>query len=100
MRAGATAALLMPPVLDVTFEELPARCPQEVFPEEVWPGKRKGHDVLKLVTEPERTARLIIGRPGPEAAAHVLVKRSEEHTSELQSHLNIVCRLLLEKKND
>src|SRR5207237_10624459 len=25
-------------------------------------------------------------------------RRSEEHTSELQSHLNIVCRLLLEKK--
>src|SRR5260370_22645422 len=28
-------------------------------------------------------------------AAHY---RSEEHTSELQSHLNLVCRLLLEKK--
>src|SRR5260370_26476670 len=27
-------------------------------------------------------------------------KRSEEHTSELQSHLNLVCRLLLEKKKD
>src|SRR5260370_10892308 len=26
------------------------------------------------------------------------ILRSEEHTSELQSHLNIVCRLLLEKK--
>src|SRR3989454_7641595 len=30
------------------------------------------------------------GRPGPE--------RSEEHTSELQSPCNLVCRLLLEKK--
>src|SRR4051812_49940959 len=27
------------------------------------------------------------------------VRRSEEHTSELQSHVNLVCRLLLEKKN-
>src|SRR5260370_28159930 len=27
-----------------------------------------------------------------------MMKRSEEHTSELQSHLNLVCRLLLEKK--
>src|SRR5690242_21053319 len=26
------------------------------------------------------------------------VARSEEHTSELQSHVNLVCRLLLEKK--
>src|SRR5260370_26441003 len=31
-------------------------------------------------------------------AAGPPVKRSEEHTSELQSHLNLVCRLLLEKK--
>src|SRR5438477_3650857 len=29
-----------------------------------------------------------------------LLSRSEEHTSELQSHVNLVCRLLLEKKND
>src|SRR5260370_26593459 len=27
-------------------------------------------------------------------------QRSEEHTSELQSHLNLVCRLLLEKKKN
>src|SRR5260370_20639814 len=30
----------------------------------------------------------------------LLVVRSEEHTSELQSHLNLVCRLLLEKKKN
>src|SRR5438477_8166764 len=30
--------------------------------------------------------------------AGVSVQRSEEHTSELQSHVNLVCRLLLEKK--
>src|SRR5260370_12951657 len=32
------------------------------------------------------------------AVQQVRVVRSEEHTSELQSHLNLVCRLLLEKK--
>src|SRR5260370_11232971 len=32
------------------------------------------------------------------AAAGSTNHRSEEHTSELQSHLNLVCRLLLEKK--
>src|SRR5260370_26554128 len=31
-------------------------------------------------------------------ACGITVTRSEEHTSELQSHLNLVCRLLLEKK--
>src|SRR5260370_32554203 len=35
---------------------------------------------------------------GPRAPAFTLQARSEEHTSELQSHLNLVCRLLLEKK--
>src|SRR2546422_4069061 len=32
------------------------------------------------------------------AVQHVGVHRSEEHTSELQSRLHLVCRLLLEKK--
>src|SRR5260370_14676721 len=32
------------------------------------------------------------------AAQQAATHRSEEHTSELQSHLNLVCRLLLEKK--
>src|SRR5438034_6686616 len=30
--------------------------------------------------------------------AHAQARRSEEHTSELQSHSDLVCRLLLEKK--
>src|SRR2546430_13093008 len=30
--------------------------------------------------------------------AHIKLPRSEEHTSELQSQSNLVCRLLLEKK--
>src|SRR2546430_12229826 len=34
------------------------------------------------------------------ACGRGLVSRSEEHTSELQSQSNIVCRLLLEKKNE
>src|SRR5690349_22873044 len=34
------------------------------------------------------------------AAASTVVARSEEHTSELQSRRDLVCRLLLEKKND
>src|SRR5467141_32937 len=35
-------------------------------------------------------------RRGPRCSS--MRPRSEEHTSELQSHLNLVCRLLLEKK--
>src|SRR2546422_1426537 len=32
------------------------------------------------------------------ASAVLIARRSEEHTSELQSRLHLVCRLLLEKK--
>src|SRR6266571_6843732 len=43
------------------------------------------------------TIQVSAGLPGasPETMAS---SRSEEHTSELQSHVNLVCRLLLEKK--
>src|SRR5438270_2108700 len=37
-------------------------------------------------------------RHGKVDARHQLSHRSEEHTSELQSQSNLVCRLLLEKK--
>src|SRR5438034_3048217 len=36
--------------------------------------------------------------PNKEKVGKVTKKRSEEHTSELQSHSDLVCRLLLEKK--
>src|SRR5205807_4477636 len=50
------------------------------------------------------TATFAGSRSVPEAESAVtrvvgLVFRSEEHTSELQSPCNLVCRLLLEKKN-
>src|SRR5690625_6844877 len=38
------------------------------------------------------------GALSPEAVAEALGRRSEEHTSELQSRGHLVCRLLLEKK--
>src|SRR5260370_17755889 len=42
----------------------------------------------------------ILGHDGDDAVSRDAKEcgRSEEHTSELQSHLNLVCRLLLEKK--
>src|SRR2546427_3672315 len=49
-------------------------------PKVIWKGKPYPETVLLRLMSPE-------GRP-----------RSEEHTSELQSQSNLVCRLLLEKK--
>src|SRR5690242_21632708 len=42
----------------------------------------------------KRIRAYMAGELDPKFAGH----RSEEHTSELQSHVNLVCRLLLEKK--
>src|SRR5438477_9297336 len=46
-------------------------------------------------TTPDSTAP---GSTAPGSADQAARSRSEEHTSELQSHVNLVCRLLLEKK--
>src|SRR3712207_8940352 len=64
----------------------------------------------KLVILDEPTAALgvaqtrqvldLVKRLGEQGLAVVLISRSEEHTSELQSRQYLVCRLLLEKKKN
>src|SRR5206468_6164851 len=50
-------------------------------------------------SEIERTALVVDVREGTQLdELPAIVKRSEEHTSELQSRSDLVCRLLLEKK--
>src|SRR5260370_19078853 len=56
------------------------------------------HDALPILEALSRSARDVAELPPWEALTAWLRRRSEEHTSELQSHLNLVCRLLLEKK--
>src|SRR5437588_7043980 len=51
--------------------------------------------------EVEQYLAMLKSQSGGEAEyklAHIPLHRSEEHTSELQSHSDLVCRLLLEKK--
>src|SRR5260370_25323894 len=58
-------------------------------------------DDLQVVMDAVGAERAVIigaSESGPTAALFAATHRSEEHTSELQSHLNLVCRLLLEKK--
>src|SRR2546427_9551427 len=64
-----------------------------------------------LFRSPSRSSSMAVARPMPRAApvtravrmgkfsGALISGRSEEHTSELQSQSNLVCRLLLEKKN-
>src|SRR2546430_3408943 len=51
--------------------------------------------LVPLPTAPAQQVTLPLSKLGP---GKYVVTRSEEHTSELQSQSNLVCRLLLEKK--
>src|SRR2546422_8090566 len=64
----------------------------------------RGHDagaILEYVRPTTRSVARFLDRPGQAAPGTAACRhhRSEEHTSELQSRLHLVCRLLLEKKN-
>src|SRR5262249_59210430 len=60
---------------------------------------QRGPDVAEIVTEANRVLeRLTAPNMFATFVAMRLRERSEEHTSELQSLTNLVCRLLLEKK--
>src|SRR5690606_41197508 len=59
-------------------------------------GTRKPEEIVPVGSVEDTT---VDGATAP-MKARVYRPRSEEHTSELQSRENLVCRLLLEKKNN
>src|SRR5690606_41664420 len=71
-------------------------------------GFRRGRNLAKMGLKAQDTSELffndvkvpkgnVLGEPG-KGFQYLTTLRSEEHTSELQSRENLVCRLLLEKK--
>src|SRR5699024_12320501 len=93
-------------VLTVCFRTQPPPRPT-LFPyTTLFRSVKAGADVLFVDINADAGAALeseldSAGHPGRAAFRHVDISddRSEEHTSELQSRFDIVCRLLLEKKN-
>src|SRR5438132_4486927 len=62
-------------------------------------GKVAGRrNVVRDIEDREALLVAKVGKQIEHAEADRHVERSEEHTSELQSHSDLVCRLLLEKK--
>src|SRR2546422_5936721 len=63
---------------------------------------RPAHDQIRLAKRPrdvkDKRGNLSLESSVPVSHSDFFVIRSEEHTSELQSRLHLVCRLLLEKK--
>src|SRR2546427_5340917 len=62
-----------------------AKIPADALKWKPAPGKWSAHEIVVHCADAETNA-------------HMRLRRSEEHTSELQSQSNLVCRLLLEKK--
>src|SRR5438270_4401629 len=58
------------------------------------------HDALPISLAVERALQLLFLVVEHQQGASLQQLRSEEHTSELQSQSNLVCRPLLEKKNN
>src|SRR5260370_32085454 len=71
-------------------EQLPVVLPEDLVPD------GSGNPLARSAAFYECTCPKC-GQPGRRETDTM---RSEEHTSELQSHLNLVCRLLLEKKKE
>src|SRR5260370_647358 len=82
-RGGVLLALACP--RDAQTERAPQ--PGGLFRVRLVEGFRRLNDTVARVTQ------IVVG-------ARVDGTRSEEHTSELQSHLNLLCRLLLEKNTN
>src|SRR5690606_23769697 len=105
LAAGAAAAAASGAAEPLAVVRVPARA--AVLGPDILLG-----DIAQIETADEelagRLAALSLGRaaiPGQVrelnmATVRVRMRRSEEHTSELQSRENLVCRLLLEKKNE
>src|SRR5260370_37247664 len=70
------------------------------FATNIQAGAKYGYNLLWVVVFANAVAMLFQGLSAKLGivTGRNLAERSEEHTSELQSHLNLVCRLLLEKK--
>src|SRR5437879_12913799 len=91
-----TVILVLLPLLFFFFVSVPHR-DLHSFP------TRRSSDLLVVAGKIRRVGQsaLLIGLAVLEALIHFgeAYQRSEEHTSELQSPMYLVCRLLLEKKN-
>src|SRR4051812_49801807 len=60
------------------------------------PGSTGGRAVMLCAAQ----VRVAASQQNAASSRSPALARSEEHTSELQSHVNLVCRLLLEKKKN
>src|SRR2546426_5377879 len=88
-------------VFDLADPVLPGAFSFEVRDSEIEEAvhvRRRPEDRPAITVEPAPPDRRVEPREDSPTRLHLGVRRSEEHTSELQSPCNLVCRLLLEKK--
>src|SRR4051812_49657354 len=78
----------------------PATAPRPTMPAPKTTHVEPGSTLAVFIAAPRPVDRPHANRHARSSGASgaTFASRSEEHTSELQSHVNLVCRLLLEKK--
>src|SRR2546422_4859563 len=84
--------------LALVWLSVPALCQQDPAQKTVPPGNAQGKGEKPAAPSPQKPPEKPPSEPPKEPEKLQLETRSEEHTSELQSRLHLVCRLLLEKK--
>src|SRR5437879_8672375 len=84
--------------LPITFEQLYFAVDRKHLFNESPPEMKEAHGERSLIIRFERREGFLEELPEVRAQFDGSRRRSEEHTSELQSPMYLVCRLLLEKK--
>src|SRR5256884_8828695 len=89
--------------LPISLTVVPAGNPAGFTPSSLPPANStrvpSGSDSSRVSSKSRETAAMD-GSASPRKPRVAMERRSEEHTSELQSRLHLVCRLLLEKKKN
>src|SRR5690242_21933159 len=80
------------------LHSFPTRRSSDLFSVFIEEHDAASNDALEERSQHVQIRLIEIGVDVQERNRRAIVPRSEEHTSELQSHVNLVCRLLLEKK--
>src|SRR5690606_41569107 len=82
------------------LHSFPTRRSSDLTPERFGNFSRSvfAHSPSVMPTRVVNSSAMVMSKGGLSAGAAMICARSEEHTSELQSRENLVCRLLLEKK--
>src|SRR5579864_2649621 len=91
--ARALPASMLSPSREISFHVTSGALRYHAEPSVAWKTGKAGENVIELEPGKKYQEILGFGAAFTDATCFTFNRRSEEHTSELQSHVNLVCRL-------